>query len=694
MLEVLACADSAEAVIAAVQSGADAIYIRFGGSGAHGFTQEGLKKSVRYCRVRGCRVYAELDTLVADSETAAAASLAATACELGVDALIAQDLGFIPIARAVAPDVAVFAGERLGLHNAAGIEAVRQLGVTRVFVPQELTLEEIRSLGARTRMDLAVCVQGVLCPARAGQCWLSALTGGESANRGGCSRVCERRYSLGGRMDDYPLYTKPSRLLHRLPELEDAGVKCAVIGRGIERAEQLARVVGICSLCTREGRAPSPLETEELDTLFTHQEFTDAYLNGDVDAAAGTPHEPERDDVRSGERAMSVVRRGYGNRELRRVRVEFFFAAKPGRPVLAGIKDMDGNTVQWRGPVVNDAPGEEISVSSVSGEMQRTKGTPYHCDRVMAFVPPGCRVPPGTAIEARKALIHALTAKRSAVPQRRKGALPAPGGEPAPSDKLDVCVEVMSASQLSEELAELKPDSLYLPLTEIPECAEMIEHFASLGISVAAVLPRVIHDNELETIGRLLQRARAVGVTQALVGNIGHVALVRMAGMDARGDYGLNIFNSYAVAAAAGAGMLSVTASFELKLEQIRQMAKPIDVELIAYGRLPAMLTERCIIKASARRCACSSDMRLTDAYGHVMPVVREYVCRNAIYGQDKVYMADKRDELLRAGIRRMRLLFTNEGARECAAVTKSCMGLSPYRPNGLTRGFYIKGVE
>ena len=694
MLEVLACADSAEAVIAAVQSGADAIYIRFGGSGARGFTADALRKSVRYCRVRGCRVYAELDTLVADSEAAAAANLARTACELGVDALIAQDLGFIPMAKAAAPDVPVFAGERLGLHNIAGIEAVRQLGVTRVFVPQELALAEIQALAARTRVELAVCVQGELCPARAGQCWLSALTGGGSANRGGCSRVCEQRYSLGGRMDDFPLATKPSRLLHRLQELEEAGVRCAVIGRGISRPEQLARVVGLCSVCTREQRVPTPLETEELGTLFAGREFTDSYLDGDVQAAAGEPFEPERDDMRASERAMSAVRRGYANRELRRVRVEFFFAAKPGRPVLAGIKDADGNTAEWKGPVVNEAPGEQITSASVTNELQRTKGTPYHCDRVMSYVPSGCTVPPGTAIEARRALIHALTAKRALAPKRATGALPAPTGGGIPSEKLELCVEALSAAQLSDELVELHPDSLYLPLTEIPEATEMIERFAAAGTSVAAVLPRVIHDSELEAVGRLLQRARAVGVTQALVGNLGHVVLTRMAGMEARGDYGLNIFNSYAVAAAAGAGLLSVTASFELRLEQIRQLAKPIDVEMIAYGRLPAMLTERCIIKASARRCTCENGMKLSDTYGHVMPVVREYVCRNAIYGPDKVYMADRSEQLMNAGVSRMRLLFTNEGARECAAVTKSCMGLSPYRPNGLTRGFYVKGVE
>lgn len=693
MLEILAFADSAEAVIAAVQNGADSIYIRFGGGGARGFTADALRKSVRYCRVRGCRVYAELDTLVADSEAAAAADLARRASDMGVDALIAQDLGFIAIARAAAPEVPVFAGERLGLHNTAGIEAVRQLGVTRVFIPQELTLDEIRALASHTSVELAACVLGELCPARAGQCALSALTGGGSANRGNCSRACELRYSLGGRMDDFPLATKPSRLLHRLPELESAGVKCAVAGR-MARPEQIARVVAVASACTREARVPTPQETEELDTLFSRREFTDAYLDGNPLAAAGSGAEPERDDVRAAERAMSAVRRGYANRELRRVRVEFFFAAKPGRPVLAGVQDSDGNRAEWKGPVANDAPGEAISAASVSGEMQRTKGTPYHCDRVMSFVAPGCRVPPGTVIEARRQLIHALTAKRAEVPKRRTGSLPAPVGGGTPAESLGVCVEVLSASQLSPELAELAPDYLYIPLTEIPEAAPALEMFTRRGTAVAAVLPRVIHDNELAEIGRLLQRARAVGVTQALVGNLGHVALTRMAGMEARGDYGLNIFNSYAVAAAAGAGLLSVTASFELKLEQIRQLSKPVDVEIIAYGRLPAMLTERCIIKASARRCACTSGMKLSDSYGHVMPVTREYVCRNAIYGPDKVYMADRRSQLMNAGVSRMRLLFTSEGARECVEVTKSCMGLSEYRPNGLTRGFYIKGVD
>ena len=692
-MEVLACAGSAEAVVAAVQSGADAIYIRFGGRGVHGFTEDALAKSVRYCRVRGCRVYAMLDTLMSDAEVPAAAALAKRASELGVHALIAQDLGFISVARSVAPDVPVFAGERLGLHNTAGIESVRQLGVSRVFLPGELTLNEISSLSGRCGAELAVRVIGEQCAARAGQCWLSALTGGGSANRGACSRVCEERYSLGGRMDDYPLATRPLSLISRLGELDKAAVKCVVIG-GLDRPERLASTVRVCSACVREGRVPTRQELEELDRVFARREFTDACLDGRFADMAGGAEAPERDDERAAERAMSAVRRGYANRELRRVRVEFFLAAKPGRPLLAGVQDSDGNRAEYKGPVVSSAPGEEITQGSVADELRRTKGTPYHCDRVMSFVPPGCRVPPDTILNVRRTLIHSLTQKRAEAPRRRTGALGAPPSGGVQAEKLDICVEVRSASQLSDELAELKPDYLYLPLTEVPEAVPMLETFRRGGTSIAAVLPRVIHDGELAGIGELLKRALGAGVTQALVGSLGHIALVRMAGMEARGDYGLNIFNSYAAASAADAGLLSLTASFELSLAQISRMAKPVPLEIIGYGRLPAMLTERCIIEASARRCVCENVPKLSDAHGRVMPVTREYVCRNAVYGSDKVYMADRRAELLSAGVSRFRLLFTNEGAREACEVTRSCMGLSAYRPNGLTRGFYVKGVE
>ena len=117
---------------------------------------------------------------------------------MGADALIAQDLGFIAIAREAAPEMPIFAGERLGVHNAAGLEAMRQLGVSRVFLPREFTLKEIAALSARPQMEIAVNLLDGLCPARAGQCALSALKGGGSANRGDCGGACRSSTASAG----------------------------------------------------------------------------------------------------------------------------------------------------------------------------------------------------------------------------------------------------------------------------------------------------------------------------------------------------------------------------------------------------------------------------------------------------------------------------------------------------------------
>lgn len=691
MLEVLTPAPGAEAVIAAVQSGADAVCIRFGGAGARGFTQSEFAKSVRYCRVRGCRVYAELDTLVADSEMPAAADFVRSACEAGVDAVIAQDWGFIAAARSVAPLLRVFAGERLGIHNAAGLEAAAQLGAARVMLPSELPFSDIAALARRSSVELGVTVQGELCSSWEGQCYLAAINGRGSANRGGCPGLCREKYSLGGRMDDYPLSLKDLHGLDYIPELEGLGIACAAIGRGVQRPEQLAKLTEIAIKCARNCRKPTAGEKDELELVFTGREGTDAYLRGAVEEdMLSLPGQPDRD----AERAMHAVRRAYADTELRRVKVEFFALIQPGRPFRSGIQDEDGNRAVWNGPEPMQAVGPELGQRAVEAEFRRTSGTPYACERVNVMLAPGLMLPEGTLQQARRELVRGLTAKRAEAPAMRMGRLHTPSGGKPPADSLTAIFEVMHAEQLTPELAALGPGYIYAPLPVLAENPERLEPFMDAGATPVVVLPRVIRDAELRGTAQLLGRVRSAGVTQALIGSLGHVALARMAGMDVRGDYSLNIFNSYSMDIAARAGLLSATASFELTMEQIKQLSKPLNTEIIVYGRLPAMLTERCLIKASAGRCACGAPSRMSDDFGGVYPVLREAVCRNAVYGPAKVFLGDRLDDVLKAGVSGMRLLFTNEGARECVEVAKSFLGQSEYRPNGLTRGLYYRGVE
>ena len=296
--------------------------------------------------------------------------------------------------------------------------------------------------------------------------------------------------------------------------------------------------------------------------------------------------------------------------------------------------------------------------------------------------------------ELRRKLISELTAQRAKRPDRRVQKFP-----PVPTDRFirkdpRMIFQVLTAEQLTEELAELRPSYVYVPLEVLYKDPHCTDAFTQTGTVVAAVLPRIITDNQVAEVANMLRQVRLSGVEEALVGNLGHIFLARQAGMRVRGDFGLNAFNSYALEVLSTAGLESATASFELRMAQIRDLKKPIDAEMIVYGRLPAMVSDQCIIKNSAGRCACQTPGQLSDRTGSVFPVVREFGCRNVIYNAHKLFMADKRREYETAGLWGVRMLFTTESPRECVEVAKSYLGLSEYRPNGLTRGLYYRGVE
>lgn len=162
-------------------------------------------------------------------------------------------------------------------------------------------------------------------------------------------------------------------------------------------------------------------------------------------------------------------------------------------------------------------------------------------------------------------------------------------------------------------------------------------------------MPRVITDDQSREVYAALEKLFDYGVNEALTGNLGHVFIARQAGMKVRGDFGLNAFNSYTLRVLQDAGFISATASFELRLAQIKAMAKPVDTELIIYGRLPLMVSDQCIIRQSAGRCNCQTPGQLSDRMGSVFPVVKEFGCRNVIYNAHKLYLGRQARRSVRA---------------------------------------------
>ena len=166
--------------------------------------------------------------------------------------------------------------------------------------------------------------------------------------------------------------------------------------------------------------------------------------------------------------------------------------------------------------------------------------------------------------------------------------------------------------------------------------------------------------------------------------------------MQVRGDFGLNLFNSRAVSAMRELELRSVTLSFEMTLPQVRDVSKAVPCEIFAYGRLPLMITENCVIRGRTGSCTCHlSPTKLTDRTGADFPVIRDGdKCRNVILNGKKLNWLDRREDLNRLGLWALRLYFTTENPREVDRVLSCWERPTSFDPGACTRGLYLRGLE
>ena len=695
MLELLSPAGSAEAVIAAVQSGADTVHMGFGateaGRNEQGFSSEELSQCLRYCRVRGCRAVVALGELTTDDTIEKAVERAVFAARQGADALMVQDLGLVAILRELLPDVPLCGGVRLGIHNLDGVLSAAALGLRRVMLVPELSREQIGYIAKNAPIETGVCVHGPLCFSHMGQCYLSALGDDHRSDSAlHCAEPCRKKFSLGGRMDDYPLSMSDVCLIDHLTELSAAGVTCAVIGGRSRRPEYVAYVTGLYRRAIRDGALPTQEERDRLGELFAPYGLTDGWYTGQAGPAMlGAPRAPGR----ALDRACAEIRKGYMDGELRRVPVVFYAVIRQGRAAMFAAEDGRGHKAVYEGYAPVDLGRQGITAARVRDVMFRTGGTPYNCVDVHCAIDPHMDYADEALEQARRALLSQITDQSrepAPVTLGKAPELPMPvhrtGGP-------KLILQVSRAEQLTEALADTEPDFLYAPAELLAAGPEGVEHFRRRGAVIAAVLPRILSDEEKPVLKELLATLKGMGIREVVAGSLGAIPAVIEAGMIPRGDLGLNLTNSYAIQRMSRIGLQSVTASFQLSAQQIRRLSGVTDTEMIVYGRLPVMISDQCLIRNSSGRCSCSTPASMSDAFGNVYPVEKEFGCRNVVHDARKLFLADKPEVYENAGLWAMRLLFTTESARECADIANRYRGRNRYQPNNTSRGLYPKGA-
>ena len=693
MMELLSPAGGFDSLIAAVQTGADAVYMGFGAFNARrsakNFTDEEFASAVSYCHLRGVRVFLTLNTLLTDRELVQAADALKKACAMGVDAILVQDWGLLTLAREVVPDVPLHASTQMSLFTLGGANEAAALGMERVVLARELNRNEVREICAGCPAEIEIFIHGALCMCYSGQCEMSAVVGERSGNRGACAQPCRLPYGVDGPCrGGHPLSLKDANLSAYLAEMAEMGVACLKLEGRMKRPEYVAVITGIYRRLLDEKRRPTAEEARQLEQAFSRSGFTDGYWLGKKGPQMfGTRPEntPEPKEL------FAEARAQYENgRENRKIPVNLRLTVRRGEPVqLSGVCAVKGgvSTAMALGDTPEEARNRAVTAEELRQRLSKTGGTVFTADRVEIELDEGLMVPASVINGLRRELLDELAARREDIPHRRVLEAAALPEAPEPPKAMRFTCSVLKAQQVTAALLAEKPAIVYVPIEEL----EQLDAGLNWGeTELCAVLPRVFRTADEPVLRQLLERHPEA--TAVAVGNLGHLPIVRGLGRTLRGDFGLNIFNSRALLFWREQGLSSATASFELRWQQVRDLNKHLPCEAIVYGRLPLMVMENCVTRCNVG-CTHGAGSVLTDRTGAQFPVTCGYGCRCEIQNSRTLFLADK-PELHRCGLTYGRLRFTTETPEQCAAVLRRYKDGGDWAPDDMTRGLFYRGVE
>ena len=695
MLELLSPAGSLDALHAAVCNGADAVYLGVDAfnarHGARNFTLDELPDVVRYCHVRGVAVHLTLNTLVTDREMPDAVEYIAAAARAGVDAFIVQDLGMVSLCHQIAPKVALHASTQMSLHSLEGVREAAELGLSRAVLARELPRDAIAFICRNSPIEIEVFVHGALCMCYSGQCYMSSVIGRRSGNRGQCAQPCRLPYGYDRFEDKYPLSLRDNCLIRYLGELDRMGVASIKIEGRMKRPEYVATVTGIYREAL-DGADVGRGQMEALRAAFSRQGFTQGYYEGAPGRQMFGTRLPEQEN----KALLQSARATYESIEPQRVPVQFYAIAARGQNLMVAAQDGNGNICKAQGDVPQEAERRAITPEELAARLSKTGGTPYVCQGVRSVVDPGLSVSAAELNRLRREVLAHLSAVRGRRAAPEIGKYHEPVKFSGQKAQPVLTVSVLKAAQITPQMLRLKPAMIYAPLSEVLEEPALFRKLVKDEQPVAVTLPRVIRDDETRELLGDLQDAAALGIRRALIGNLGHLPLVLSRGMEPAADFGMNLFNSRAAEQLLHLGFVSCTASFELSLPQLRDLSKPLLMEMIVYGRLPLMLTENCLIKNRTGACTChAGPVKLIDRMGEEFRVVRDCgTCRSVVLNGKKLYLLDKKENVRRFGLWALRLSFTTENTGEVNSVLSAWSGGAVFDPGACTRGLYLRGVE
>ncbi len=675
--EILAPCGSKESVKAAVRAGADAVYMGTKNFNARikadNFDEDSFSEAVNYCCSHGVRVNVTMNTLINDEELPQAVETVKEICKSGTDTLILQDLGLAQLIRKSVPEIEIHASTQMSVQTALGVRLLESLGYKRVVLPREMTREEIINIKNNTSAEIECFVHGALCMCVSGQCYMSSMFGSRSGNRGLCAQPCRLPFAVPGGTG-FDLSLKDLSLADKVKEMASIGVDSLKIEGRMKRPEYVAAAV------TAVKEALNSEDTsdinEKLRAVFSRSGFTDGYYeNRRGRDMFGTR---QKEDVTAAtNKVLTELSRIY-EKETPLIPVSFYLTVVENEKVSLSASAM-GKTVFIEDEAVPEkALNKPMTEESLKERIGKCGGTQFYAESIEIDLDEGLIVPASVINNLRRNALSELEKAISSVKELNFTDVKLKFPESRRNAPLKYRIRVAHISQIPENLQNV--ENLYIPLNSEENSVEKVK---KLPVSVGIEVPRGIFGNERIVEKRLL-KMKECGISIAYCSTIDAVALAKKLGFEIHTGFGMNVFNSLSAGVLEVLGVKDITLSPELTLKQLSDIGTNAKKGIIAYGRLPLMLTRNCPIRNGKTCDECKSNSYLTDRMNKKFPVVCSFGCSEILNSQP-IYMGDRIEEIENLDF--ITFYFTKEKKELCEAV------LDAYRKGKSVKGEFTRGL-
>ncbi len=685
-MEILAPAGSFESVIAGVNNGANAIYLgqqKFNArKNAENFDYETLKKAIEYCHIRNVKVYQTLNTIVFDEELNDLIDTIKVACELNVDALIVQDLGVLNIIKKVSKNMRIHASTQMTVHTVKGAQFLKDLGIKRIVVSRELSLKEIKDIIDNVDVEIEVFGHGALCMSVSGQCYMSAMIGGRSGNKGNCAGTCRLPFGINNNKD-YDLSLKDLCSTDYYKQLKEIGVTSLKIEGRMKRPEYTAITSKAYSLLEKD---LTP-DTNTLKAVFSRSGFTDGYLSGKINGDMFGFR--NKDDVLSAtDEILSSLRESY-RKEKQTIPLDIKISILKDNEITVNVCDNENNschlTFDKAEIAINKPSTKEMVVESLS----KLGGTPFYVNNIEVLIDDGLIVPKSKLNAIRREFVENISNLRNKQNNFEFNKIEIPKNHIRKIKNTSLRARYSNIDQISQKALDLL-EYIYLPIDEVLENEDILSEYSD---KIIIEPDRICFGTENKLIEKL-KKLLNLGFKNISASNIAHIEIAKELGLNIFGTNFLNVTNSQSLEFLQNYNLKDTILSTELTCNQISYLKdfENFKTGVLSYGYLPLMIVRNCPIKRHIKCSECKSKNSLTDRLSNKFRVTCNRQKYSEILNSKPLILSDKQKDFNKVDF--LVLYFTVENQKQCDDVINAYKNQTSLNSKDLTRGLYYRGIN